>query len=127
MHLIPFLHVMNLKEAAFNSKAQDKTGAIPLSEEHHSNLTSQLNICAAKWRMIGTNLGFLPGELDSIQSNPMLTTGAPQSYIDQLLANWLQWAPGDSRNSKNIATLGALQAALRKSGLGRAAAQLTVE
>ena len=77
--------------------------------------------------MIGTNLGFRPGELDVIQMNPALMTNAPMSYLNQLLTNWLQWAPGDGRDSKNSATLGALQAATRKAGLGRVAAQLTVE
>ena len=77
--------------------------------------------------MIGTNLGFRPGELDVIQMNPALMTNAPMSYLNQLLTNWLQWAPRDGRGSKNSATLGALQAATRKAGLGRVAAQLTVE
>ena len=115
-----------LKEAAYNPKSSDKAGAIQLSDEHIPSLTSHLNPHSAKWRMIGTNLGFHTGELDVIQTNPALMTTAPMSYLNQLLTDWLQWAPGDGRGSKSFATLGALQTATRKAGLGKVAAQLTV-
>lgn len=68
-------------------------------------------------------MGFRPGELDNIQGSA--THGTPEIYLSKLLEVWLQWAPGDTRGSKSIATLGALQAAVRKAGLGRVAAQLT--
>ena len=43
-----------------------------------------------------------------------------------MLEEWLQWAPGDHRGSKNFATLEGLQLALSKSGLGVAASELRI-
>ena len=43
-----------------------------------------------------------------------------------MLEEWLQWAPGDHRGSKNFATFEALQLALSESGLGAAASKLHI-
>ena len=56
----------------------------------------------------------------------MLLLTAPESYLYTLLEEWLQWAPGDNRGSKNFATLEALQRAMSKSGLGSAATELRI-
>lgn len=83
---------------------------------------------SAKWRTIGTNLGFHPSELDGIQSKPMLFSEAPGSYLNELLTQWLQWAPdpADRASKRSFATLGALQSAVRRAGLGRVAADLKI-
>ena len=86
----------------------------------------KLNEHASKWREIGTYLGFRPGELDVIQSKPLLLTGAPGSWLSQLLSDWFQWAPGDGRGSTAYATLSALKTAVDRAGLGRTAAELTI-
>lgn len=70
---------------------------------------------AAKWRDIGRSLGFSSSELNVIQSNPVLT--APSSYLRQMISQWLQWYPGDSRGSTSYATSGMLSAALSKVNL----------
>lgn len=74
---------------------------------------------AAKWRDIGTALGFKEGELENIQANLVLMTQSPPlSYLRQMVSQWLQWAPGDGRGSKGFATKESLIAALLKADLG---------
>ena len=94
------------------------------TEQHYAFLCGALDIHAAKWMDIGRNLSFLPGELNNIQSSPKLFFNAPKSHLHTMLEEWLQWAPGDGRGNMNFATLQDLQSALRKSGLGAAAADL---
>ena len=43
-----------------------------------------------------------------------------------MLAQWLEWAPGDSRGSTSFATLEDLKAALYQAGLGATAHNLGV-
>ena len=83
-----------------------------LNEHNHSVLHKQLIAHSAKWREIGTALRFLPCELEEIQVRPLLLSGAPGSWLSAILAEWLQWAPGDSRGSINFATLEGLKFAL---------------
>ena len=79
-----------------------------------------LALHAAKWRDIGRELGFKQGEMDHIQSNPMLLTQSPpQSYLREMLSQWLQWAPGDGRGSTGFATRESLRAALLRANLGQ--------
>ena len=96
------------------------------TERHYSYLCDVLDIHAAKWKDIGRNLQFLPGELTNIEARPILLLTAPKSFLHAMLEEWLQWAPGDRRGSKNFATLEALQLALSKSGLGAAAIKLHI-
>ena len=98
-----------------------------LEEAHLQQILGRLNEYASKWREIGTYLGFRPGELDVIQSKPLLLTGAPGSWLSQLLADWFQWAPGDGRGSTAYATLSALKTAVDRAGLGRTASELTIK
>ena len=37
--------------------------------------------------------------MNSIQSRPMLMAQAPESYLREMLSQWLRWAPGDGRGS----------------------------
>ena len=41
-----------------------------------------------------------------------------------MLDEWLQWAPGDNRGSKDFATFEALKIALNEAGLAAAASDL---
>ena len=107
-----------LKERAVKSQSTE------LDEEHHSSLLEKLTIHSVKWREIGSLLGFLPRELDNIQARPFLLSNAPNSWLDAILAEWLQWAPGDSRGSTNFATLEDLKEALYKAGLVQIAPSL---
>ena len=65
-------------------------------------------------------------ELRTISSMSRLFIGAPVSYLQELLSQWLQW-PTDSHPSKP--TLEALCAALRSSlvGLGSLAEKVNVQ
>lgn len=98
-----------------------------LTDLNYTTLLQQLRIHAAKWREIGTHLGFKPGELDNIYSNVLnLSVDLPVSCLNEMLNRWLQWAPGDNRGSNSFATLEALKAALMQAGLGAAAHDLRV-
>ena len=110
-------------------KLDEKRGGTSsiLTTADHPKLLIQLCEHAAKWKDIGTYLGFSQGELEIIQTNPMLfVQGAPRSYLNYMLSEWLQWAPGDDRGSTQFATLQAFQSAMNKAGLGMAARQLHV-
>ena len=76
---------------------------------------------SAKWRDIGTLLGFRPSELDEIQARPALYATAPKSWLGTVLAEWFQWSPGDQRGSIKCATLEGLSDALNKAGLSESA------
>ena len=97
-----------------------------LSEGHHSSLLKQLANYSSKWRDIGLSLGFQSRELDVIQAKPLLLEGAPNSWLSKILAEWLQWAPGDSRGSTSFATLESLKSALAEAGLGVKADELGI-
>ena len=94
-----------------------------LTHDHHKSLLEQLSRCAAKWREIGTNLGFKQGELDNIECIPAhsVSTNAPNRNLCEMQTQWLEWAPGDARGSEDIATLEGLKRALFKLNLGRTA------
>ena len=53
----------------------------------------------------------------------MLLTQAPESFLSEMLSQWLQWAPGDGRGSTGFATRESLRAALLKANLGQLAQQ----
>ena len=98
---------------------------VKLDKCHCSSLISHLSNCAAKWREIGTHLEFQQGELNNIQAKPLLLSGAPQSWLSELLSEWMEWAPGDSRGSTKYSTLEDLKSAVSKAGFGVVAAGLS--
>ena len=116
------------KEHSFNEQqpSQPQQQIKRLTDNHHSVLLKQLTKHAAVWRDIGTYLGFTQGQLDNIQANQFLATNSPVSWFSSMLAQWLQWAPGDSRGSTSFATLEDLKAALNQAGLGATAHDLGV-
>ena len=116
-------YVLEYKNASPESVKQHTK----LTDHHHATLLKQLSIHAAKWRELGTYLGFKQGELDKIQSNMLPSTDFTTSCLTDMLTKWLQWAPGDSRGSTSFATLEALKAALNEVGFGVTALELTVQ
>jgi hypothetical protein len=103
------------------------TVSTKLSENNHSVLYAKLTEHSAKWREIGIHLGFCPSELNEIQARPPLYATAPKSLLSAMIADWLQWAPGDQRGSTNYATLEGLRDAVNKAGLSEAAQSITTE
>ena len=97
-----------------------------LNKRHTHSLNFQLSNCAAKWREIGTHLGFQHEELDNIQAKPLQLNVAPQSWLSELLSHWMEWAPGDSRGSEKYANLDDLKTAVSRSGFGVIAAELSL-
>ena len=102
-------------------------GQTPLNEENHSTLLKQLQEHSANWREIGSYLGFRPSELKKIHAQPLLLPTAPTSWLSEMLAQWLQWSPGDSRRSTKFALLEDLKAALCEVGLTETAYNLQIQ
>ena len=92
-----------------------------LSESLLPKLLCKLNNHASKWKDIGTHLGFLQGELDNIEGKPSLHSSGPKAWLREMLREWLEWAPGDSRGSSSCASIESLKCALDKSGLAQTA------
>ena len=61
--------------------------------------------------------------MNNIRSNPTLTASAPNSYLEEMLTQWLEWAPGDERGSMGFATRKTLRVALLRANLGQLAQQ----
>ena len=51
---------------------------------------------------------------------------ALKGWLSEMIAEWLEWAPGDNRGSEYYATLKSLKSAVGKAGLGRTSQELTL-
>ena len=83
-------------------------------------LTSIMKPAAPQWQAIGGALGFLYSDLTIIQQSPLLIPEGSTGYMQQMLSQWLNWAPPNHP----WPTLEALEAALRRSGQESLAFQL---
>lgn len=84
----------------------------------------KLNRHSHSWYKIGQCLGFTPDELENIKATPLLLFDAPSSYLNKLISMWVQWAPGDTRGSRDYATMASLCGALDNAGFGVTAQEL---
>ena len=106
---------------------EPKSKPTKLSNKNYLVLYTKLHKYSAEWREIGTHLGFDPHELNEIKAKPLLLSNAPKSWLGEMLADWLQWVPGDQRGSTRDATLEGLRGALNKADLPEAAQSITTE
>ena len=106
---------------------EPKSKPTKLSDKNYLVLYAKLRKYCAEWREIGTHLGFDPHELNEIEAKPLLLSNAPKSWLGAMLTDWLQWAPGDQRESTSYATLEGLRDVLNKAGLSVAAQSITTE
>ena len=88
-----------------------------LTEKGVVNLLHLLQYYSFKWNEIGLSLGFITPELNTISSMSLLLFGAPTSYLQELLSQWVQW-PTASHPTRP--TLDSLCAALQSSLVGLA-------
>jgi hypothetical protein len=97
-----------------------------LSEKDLVHLMRLLQTYSYKWNPIGLNLGFTQHELNTIFGMPKLLLGAPVSYLQELLSQWIQWPTTDHPSHP---TVRALCTALRSSlvGLGGLAKEVEKE
>ena len=97
--------------------------SVKVTEKDIVTILSLLQKYSSKWNEIGLTLGFIKPELDTIFSMSKLFNGAPASYLQELLSQWVQWPTTD--HPKNP-TLEALCTALRSSlvGLGSLAEEV---
>ena len=86
-------------------------------ESDLTKILDELRPHSDKWLDIGDALGFKTYELANIQATPTLLAGAPYMYLRELLSQWVNWAPGDARGSRDFATWGMLRRAVEKAGL----------
>ena len=102
------------------------SSTIIFTETDIINLLHLLQDYSFKWNEIGLSLGFVTPELTTISSMPLLLVGAPISYLQELLSQWVQW-PTASHSIRP--TLESLCAALQSSlvGLGSLADQVNKE
>ena len=99
-------------------------GSCPISQQDFRRVQAILQKCSHKWKKIAQGLGFTANELAIIKARPALLMDAPTSFLDAMLAEWQQWAPGDARGSTSYATLHALRKAVNEAGLGLTAQEL---
>lgn len=80
---------------------------------------------ADKWRLLGCSLGFLHPQLNQIECKPLLLQGAPLSWLEEMLSQWLQW-PTDQH--PEIPSIEALCSSLKSTlvGLGATAETLRI-
>ena len=95
-----------------------------LSEKDLVRLMRLLQNCSSKWNPIGLSLGFIQSELDTIFGMLKLLIGAPVSYLQELLSQWVQWPTADHPSHP---TVGALCTALRSSLVGLGSLAQTIE
>lgn len=86
-----------------------------LTEKDLNVLNNLIHNHSSKWWDIGAALKFTHSELDLIRSQPLLLTGAPVSFMMQLLSQWVQWPTADHPTNP---TLRLLCTALRSSSVG---------
>ena len=94
-----------------------------LGPDQLSYLLEKLVSCAHKWKSIGTLLKFHAGDLSNIEVSTLLMPGAPQSYLQKLLEDWLL----QNMKHAQLPTVGNLKRALNSEtvGLGTVASSLT--
>ena len=97
-----------------------------LSEKDLVHLMRLLQSYSYKWNPIGLSLGFTQHELKTISGMLKLVEGAPVSYLQESISQWLQWPTEEHQNNP---TLEALCTALRSSlvGLGSLAEEVEKE
>ena len=115
----------SLTKTDHNMTVDEDSDAVRCNSSHFSHLYAQLSSHAADWSEIGSYLGFSQSELKIISCDPLNLSEAPKGYLRAMLSQWLEWAPGDHRGSKQYATLETLKAAVCKAGLGVTANTLT--
>ena len=88
-----------------------------MSQRDFSRVQAILQHYAHKWERIAQCLSFTANEISIIRAKLALFADAPTSFLDAMLEEWQQWAPGDARGSTRYATLDALRAAMDIAGL----------
>ena len=96
---VKYAKLTQFQHLLLDNSAEKSTFGTLSESDHLSKLLCQLNPHASKWREIGTHLGFLQGELDNIEHKPLLLNEGPKAWLREMLREWLEWAPGDSRGS----------------------------
>ena len=95
-----------------------------LGESDVPKIMTILSKYAYKWEDIGIALGFTVPELRGISSQQTLITNSPNSFLQELLNGWANW-PNEAHSS--LATVEALETALRSQLVGLGVVSRTTE
>ena len=108
------------------NETENSCSEMRLTQKDIVHLMELLQSHSYQWKMIGLSLGFLDPELTTILSMLRLLVGAPTSYLQELLSQWVQWPTASHPTSP---TLESLCAALGSSlvGLGSLADKVNEE
>lgn len=96
-------------------------GGTRLSDDNHNWIFSNIQASANGWKTLGRELGFKNPELEFIGIGS--ASQGPMGCLSEMLRQWLQWAPGDGRDSESFATKELLVAALLRANMGTTAAK----
>ena len=118
--------IIMLTVVFITSETENSATQTRLTQKDLVNVLKLLQSHSYQWKLIGLSLGFIDPELTTISNMHRLFMGAPTSYLQELLSQWVQW-PTASHPTKP--TLEALCAALRSSlvGLGSLADKVNEE
>lgn len=95
----------------------------PLTEMDLKNVLIIVKSVASRWYDVGIHLGFLDGELKTIQNMPLLLPEGVNGFLREMLSQWLKWAPPKHK----LPTKECLAAALRDVGEEKIAHDLTLK
>ena len=121
---------LRIKELELDSMQHKKSSQFPnmvpsdmLKSVHATMLSETIarrsRKISSEWQKLGSQLGFTTEELDKIGRRTSM------DRFSELLNEWTQWYPGDSRGSTDFPSYTGLQNALVKAGLGEAIQYLT--
>ena len=101
------MYLLKLSLTFFNplTLVTNGTTSTDLSERDIAELLNLLQIYSSKWCDIGLSLGFLSPELDTISSMSKLFSGAPTSYLQEILSQWIQWPTVNHPTRPTLETL----------------------
>ena len=95
-----------------------------LDSSHYSEICQQLDSVKHQWENIAMALGFKDHEIEDIKRDLSLQVSGNQ--LNKVISFWLRWCPKDKRESKDIATLEALQEALNQTNNARVEVKISM-
>ena len=132
------LEVESLQRKEASGSTSSRTVPTDLIKHHHidslyRSITGRdPENCLSQWKMVGLQLGFSEKELSDVpgKADDSIWKFSDEEFnydgkiFKQMLKEWVEWYPGDSRGSTKFATYSDLQNALIKTGFGNVARDL---
>ena len=100
------------------------TSRTELDIDNYSEICNQLHSVKHQWEDIALALGFKYHEIEKIRRDVSFQISGNQ--LNEVISFWLRWGPKDKRGSKDIATLEALQEALKQTNNARVEVKISM-